>query len=96
MEILEEFVETLKSFKIKLPDDMVKGWKKLLIENSIIVKPVIKLDVIKEDIDDNKFLEAGISGNADLIISQDKHLLKLKSYHGINIISPKEALSFIK
>ncbi|MBI2109856.1 putative toxin-antitoxin system toxin component, PIN family [Candidatus Woesearchaeota archaeon] len=96
MDILEEFVETLRTFKIQMSDDMIEEWRNLIIENSIIVEPTIKLNVIKDDIDDNKFLEAGISGNADLIISQDKHLLKLKEYQGIYIVSPEEVLLLIK
>jgi len=79
-----------------MPAEMVEEWKNLIIKNSIIVEPSIRLNIIKDDPDDNKFLEAGISGNADLIISQDKHLLKLKEYQKIKIISPEEALLLIK
>ncbi len=92
MDILEEFVRTLNNFKIQMPNNMIEEWKNLIIENSILVEPTIKLDVIKDDPDDNKFLEAGITGNAGYIISQDKHLLKLKEYLGIKIISPKKAV----
>ena len=95
-DILEEFVETLRNFKIQMSDEMIEEWRNLIIESSVIINPKIKLNVIKEDPDDNKFLEAGISGNADLIISQDKHLLKLKEYQGIKIVSPEEALLLIK
>ena len=80
MEILDEFVKTLRNFKI---------------QNSIIVEPTIKIDLIKDDLDDNKFLEAGVTGKVDLIISQDKHLLKLKEYGGMKLISPEKALEFI-
>ena len=62
----------------------------------MLKKTSIRLNIIKDDPDDYKFLEAGISGNADLIISQDKHLLKLKEYQKIKIISPEEALLLIK
>ncbi|MBS3066756.1 putative toxin-antitoxin system toxin component, PIN family [Candidatus Pacearchaeota archaeon] len=96
MDILKEFAETLRNFKIQMSDEMIEEWRNLIIESSVIINPKIKLNVIKEDPDDNKFLEAGISGNADLIISQDKHLLKLKEYQGIKIVSPEEALLLIK
>ena len=91
MEIIKELVKTLSNFKIQMPKDMINEWKNMIIENSIIVEPTIKLDIIKDDPDDNKFLEAGIIGNADLIISQDKHLLKVKEHKGIKIIKPEEA-----
>ena len=96
VEILDELVKTLKDFKIQMPDEMIEELRNLIIENSIMVEPTIKLDAIKDDPDDNKFLEAGISGNVDLVISQDKHLLKLKQYRGIKIVSPEEALLLLK
>ena len=92
IEILDELVKTLKDFKIQMPDAMIEEWRNLIIENSIIVEPTTKLDVIKEDPDDNKFLEAGVTGKANFIISQDNHLLKLKEYQGIKIVSPEELL----
>jgi uncharacterized protein len=94
--ILDELVKTLKDFKIQMPDEMIEEWRNLIIENSIIVEPTTKLDVIKEDPDDNKFLEAGVTGKANFIISQDNHLLKLKEYQGIKIVGPEEALLLIK
>jgi len=92
LEILNELAKTLKDFKIQMSEKMIEEWRNLIIENSIIVEPVIKLEIVKEDSDDNKFIEAGITGKADIIISQDNHLLKLKEYQGI----PKEALLLIK
>jgi len=96
VEILDELVKTLKDFKIQMPEEMIEDWRNLIIENSVIVEPTIKLNVIRDDPDDNKFLEAGISGSVDLIISQDKHLLNLREYHGIKIVNPEEALLLIK
>ena len=96
MEIIEELVETLKSFKIQMSEEMIKEWKNLIIENSVIVKPLIKIDVVNGDPEDNKFIEAAVSSKADYIISQDKHLLKLKEYQGIKIMNPEEDLEAFK
>lgn len=52
-----------------------------------------KLDIIKEDPADNVILETAIEHNADYIITGDKHLLKLKKYENIKIVTPKEFLS---
>ena len=92
MEIIEELVKTLSDFKIQMPKEMIEEWKKLIIENSIIVEPTIRLDVVKEDPEDNKFIEAAIAGNADFIITQDKHLLKLKEYNGVKILRPEDVI----
>ncbi len=90
--IIDELIKTLRNFKIQMPEDMIEEWRNLIIENSIIIESTIKLNVIKDDPDDDKFLEIGVMGKADFIISQDRHLLKLKKYNGIKIVSPEEAL----
>jgi len=48
--------------------------------------------VIKDDPEDNKFIEAAVDQAADLIVSGDQHLLKLREYQGIKIITPAEFL----
>ena len=95
LEIVEELVKTLRNFKISIPQSMIEEWKNLILNNSILIQPSTKIDVIKEDPEDNKFLEAAVDGKADFIISQDKHLLNLKEYHGIKILKPEEALNLI-
>ncbi|HLC54502.1 MAG TPA: putative toxin-antitoxin system toxin component, PIN family [Candidatus Nanoarchaeia archaeon] len=95
LEIVEELVKTLRNFKISIPQSMIEEWKNLILNNSILIQPSTKIDVIKEDPEDNKFLEAAVDGKADFIISQDKHLLNLKEYQGIKILKPEEALNLI-
>jgi putative PIN family toxin of toxin-antitoxin system len=93
--IIDELVKTLRNFKIQMPEEMIEEWKNLIIENSTIIEPTIELNIVKDDPDDDKFLEVGVTGNVDLIISQDKHLLKLEGYHRIMIVSPEKALELI-
>lgn len=59
-----------------------------------VVKPKIKINKIKEDPSDNLILEAAVEAKADFIVSGDKkHILPLKEFEGIKIIS---AASFLK
>jgi putative PIN family toxin of toxin-antitoxin system len=52
------------------------------------------ISIIKSDVSDNMVLEAAIAAKADFIISGDKkHLLSLKEFEGIKIIS---ATYFVK
>ena len=55
-----------------------------------IIVPSVKVDVVKDDSDDNKIIECAIKSNAEYILSYDKHLLKLKEYKGIRIVRPEE------
>ncbi|MFH1770672.1 MAG: putative toxin-antitoxin system toxin component, PIN family [archaeon] len=91
-EIIDEFERTMNNFKIQMPDKMIMEWKNLILKHAVIVNPTIKLNVVKDDLDDNKFIEAAITGKATLIISQDKHLLNIKKYKQVTIINPKEAI----
>ena len=95
MEIIDELVKTLKDFKIQMSDSMIEDWRNLIIENSIIVESTSKIEVIKDDPDDNKFLEVAVDGKAELIVSQDRHLLNLKEYNEIKIVKPEEAVNLI-
>lgn len=94
-EILNEFEEKL-SLKFKFPEDKIKNHIEILMEYGEIVEPIVKVDVIKEDSDDNRILECALSCNADYIISGDKHLLRLKQFKGIKIVTAKKFLEVIK
>jgi hypothetical protein len=59
-----------------------------LIKFAEFITPKFKINIIKDDPTDNKFLECAIEGKADYIISGDHHLIDLISFQGINIIDP--------
>ena len=46
-----------------------------------------RIRVIKDDPDDDKFIECAVECDARFIISGDKHLLGMKKYEGIDIIN---------
>ena len=90
LEAVSEIIKILKDFKIKLSDEMIKEWVDLIVRNSMIVEPKEKIAIVKDDPKDNIFIETAVAGNADYIVSQDNHLLKLKDFRGIKIITPDE------
>ena len=60
-----------------------------------LIEPTDKVSVIKDDTDDNKIIECALACKADFIITQDNHLLKLKEFKGIKIITPRQFLDLI-
>lgn len=56
---------------------------------SEVVEVTVKVDIVKRDPKDNKILECAVSGQADLIVSADQDLIKLKKFQGIGIVHPK-------
>ena len=93
-EIIKEYYEVINSNEIigKIEDKKLKMLKIVhrVINNSDILEPSVKIDIIKDDPDDNKILECAVAGNADCIVSNDRHLLKLKNFRGIPILTPDD------
>jgi len=93
--LIEELVKTLRSFKISMPEELIEEWKKIIIKNSIMVYPIVTIKAVNDDPEDNKFVEVAVYGEADYIVSQDKHLLKLKEFKNTKIATPVEFLKKI-
>lgn len=55
-----------------------------------------KIEIIKDDPDDNRILECASACHANFIVTQDNHLLKLEEFKGIKILTPKEFLELLK
>ena len=87
---LAELQRVLRYPRIEMPEEMIKEWIDLLLENSTVVDPKIKVDVIKNDPPDNRFLEVALASNADYIVSGNNHLLDLHEFKGIKITTPTE------
>ncbi len=93
--IIAETVRVLKE-KFKWPGHNIDKFTRRLSAISKNVEPCIKLSIVKEKESDNRILECAIAGDAHLIITGDKHLLKLKSYNNIPIAKPKYLTYLIK
>jgi uncharacterized protein len=57
-----------------------------------VVEPIIRLQVILADPDDDRILECAISRDAGLIVSGDHHLTRLKAFDDIGIVRPADFL----
>lgn len=60
-----------------------------VFQSAKIIGSAEKIKAIKEDPDDDKILECAVSAEADIIVTMDWHLLKLKSFRNIGIVHPK-------
>ncbi len=100
-QILEEIIHVLNKevkFKKFIEDrrlaigDLVRT----ILSISILTATKSKISAIKADTEDNKVLEAAAGGNADFIVSGDRHLLDFKQFNEIKIIKPKEFLDILE
>lgn len=69
-----------------------KLFEKVNSLSNLVIGPKLKENVVKEDNKDNKFVECAINAKADTIVSGDEHLLKIKEYQGIKIMTTSEVL----
>ncbi|MGD1096911.1 MAG: putative toxin-antitoxin system toxin component, PIN family [Bryobacteraceae bacterium] len=85
--IVDEFAAVLRR-KFSWDDFEILPQVKLLARVAEIITPKIVLTMIAEDDADNRILECAVAGQADLIVSGDNHLRRLKAFRGMGIIRP--------
>jgi uncharacterized protein len=60
-----------------------------------IVIPKVSISAIADDEADNRILECAVAGKANLVVSGDQHLQRLKSFQGIGIVRPVDFLRIL-
>ena len=89
LEILNELEKVLK-IKFKVPETKIRDYSKEILYFSEIVFPLGELNIIKEDPSDNIILETALISKANILVTGNKHLLKLKKYKSIKILQVKD------
>jgi len=96
--LLREFENVMQrpKFKVYNNDDEVHRTVQVLMQVADFVVVTSKFSVVERDFKDNIVLETAYDGKVDFIVSGDDHLLSLKSFRGIKIVSVKEMLDYLK
>ena len=89
-EILEEYQKVTQSLEEQFPEVELSSIPELIaIQSDLIQAPPLPKPVCA-DPDDDKFLACAVAGKAAIIVSGDKHLLRLSRYRGIEILTPRK------
>lgn len=92
--ILEEYSRALQYPHVRkrhnLSDEEIARIVDLLRELAQVVTPRVSLVVVDADPEDNKIIECAVEGKADYIISGNDHLLDIKEYQSIQILTPAQ------
>jgi predicted nucleic acid-binding protein len=59
------------------------------------VLPTQTLDVVKEDLDDNRVLECAAEASSSYIVTEDKDLLRLQEYAGIRVVNVADFMKIV-
>jgi putative PIN family toxin of toxin-antitoxin system len=76
------------------------GWESTVAEQAVaqvarvatVARPSGKVRVVLDDPTDDRVLEASAEGGAEVIVSGDRHLLRLQTWEGIAILKPADFL----
>jgi len=92
-----EYEEQLKSrySSYSINEELMKIIEK---QNTDLVIPDFKWNLISADPDDNKFVDCAVAANADFIVTNDAHfnILKTVSFPKVNTISLQEFILLLQ
>jgi len=92
-EIVSEYLEVLQRPKLHLSLRAISIAIGRIQRKAEFVLPLQSVTAVEDDPSDNKFLEALLAGKADYLVSGDKHLLDLKTFRGIPIITARQFIN---
>jgi putative PIN family toxin of toxin-antitoxin system len=95
-DIVSEYFEVLNRPKFELSQETIDKITRYIYQFSEFVVHEEQIHFIKDDPKDDKFLEAAIAGKVDYIVSGDKHLLDLKEFRSIPILSGREFIDWLE
>ena len=95
--ILEEFLDVIEDPKVVryTSKQNVTVFLNTIGNAARIVQVKSRFKAVKEDPDDDIIVQAAYDGKADYIVSGDKHLLALKEFKGIKILTVDEMLNLL-
>ena len=95
-EILDEYEEILaQKTNSEVANNVVEAIARL--HTTVYQESFIHFGLIKDDVDDNKFVDCAVAANAELIVTNDKHfnILKEISWPKLAVIKIKEFLALL-
>ena len=89
-EILDEYQRVGKILAEERPAINLKPILEYVIQNATVYAATALPGPVCEDPDDDKFLACALASGAVVVVSGDKHLLKVSCYQGIEVLKPRE------
>jgi len=90
--MLDEVAGVLQSRKFRYPHEAALSIVRELESISDLVVPVRRIEAIGADPYDTMVLECAVTADADYIVTGDAHLLELKEFEAIRIVTPAQFL----
>jgi uncharacterized protein len=91
-EIFEEYERVGKALSDQFPSINLDSILSFVTIKAEIILAQELSERVSEDPDDDKFLACALSGKCKVIISGDKHLIRVSGFKGIEVIRPRHFL----
>jgi putative PIN family toxin of toxin-antitoxin system len=89
-EILDEYRRVAEILAEERPKIDLNPILTFVIEHAKVYQPVELKEPVCEDPDDDKFFACALASGSKVIVSGDKHLLKVSGYHDVEVLKPRE------
>lgn len=89
-EILDEYTRVSADLAGKFQDIGIRRILELIVVHSEVCAPAVLSQRVCEDPHDDKFFAAAVGSGTNIIVSGDKHLLKVSIYQGISVLTPRQ------
>lgn len=97
--ILMEYERALSYHRVQVHHKMsgeevagvIEGFRKFALQ----VEAGSELRIVREDPEDDKFLECAVAGGASYMVTGDSHLLAVEELRGIHILTPAAFLTVL-
>jgi uncharacterized protein len=96
-DIVDEYIDVLQRVGLKDENELedllsffAKGF------NIVFTTNTPKINAVRDDPEDDKFIECAVALRAEVIITGDKAIRKIGEYMGIKILTPHEFLKTFK
>ena len=92
LKILDEYRRVGKILAGEYPIIDLEPVLEYVLHNAIVFSAPPLPERVCEDGDDDKFLACALASGCDLIVSGDRHLLKVSGYQKIEVLKPRDFL----
>lgn len=96
-EILSEFIKVAGRAKFRkyVKERDVKDFLEAFNATARFTSIKVRFKLVKQDLDDDIILRTAHDSSADYVVSGDEHLLTLKEFRGIRIVTVSEMLGLL-
>lgn len=95
-EIVDEYTRVVDELARRYPRVDGAAALAVVVAHLDLVEPVELGEAVCDDPDDDKFLACALAARAKVVVSGDRHLLKVSGYRGVEVLRPRALLEALK